>query len=181
MKCHLKTGLIDDQVLLKADGFPTYHLANVVDDHLMEITHVIRAEEWISSTPKHLVLYQMFGWESPRFAHLPLLRNADRSKISKRHNHTSLHWYRDEGFLPAALLNFLALLGWSHPEEKEIFTLEEMVEKFSFERFNKSGPIFDLEKLRWMNGVYLREPYHQGIVSAGGAFLATRRACFPRN
>lgn len=152
-----ENSLIDDQVLLKADGFPTYHLANVVDDHLMEITHVIRAEEWISSTPKHLVLYQMFGWESPRFAHLPLLRNADRSKISKRHNHTSLHWYRDEGFLPAALLNFLALLGWSHPEEKEIFSLQEMVEKFSFERFNKSGPIFDLEKLRWMNGVYLRE------------------------
>jgi len=148
--------LIDDQVLLKADGFPTYHLANVVDDHLMGITHVIRAEEWISSTPKHLVLYHMFGWEPPQFAHLPLLRNPDRSKISKRHNHTSLHWYRDEGFLPEALLNFLALLGWSHPEEKEVFSLDELVEKFSFARFNKSGPVFDLEKLRWLNGVYLR-------------------------
>ena len=148
--------LIDDQVLLKADGFPTYHLANVVDDHLMGITHVIRAEEWISSTPKHLVLYTMFGWEPPQFAHLPLLRNPDRSKISKRHNHTSLNWYRDEGFLPEALLNFLALLGWSHPEEKEVFSLAELVEKFSFARFNKSGPVFDLEKLRWLNGVYLR-------------------------
>ena len=149
--------LLDDQVLLKADGYPTYHLANVVDDHLMSITTVIRAEEWISSTPKHLVLYQMFGWQAPEFAHLPLLRNADRSKISKRHSHTSLNWYREEGFLPQALLNFLALLGWSHPEEKEIFSLEEMIEKFSFARFNKTGPIFDMEKLRWMNGMYLRE------------------------
>lgn len=149
--------LIDDQVLLKTDGYPTYHLANVVDDHLMSITHVIRAEEWISSTPKHLVLYGMFGWQPPRFAHLPLLRNPDRSKISKRHNHTSLHWYRDEGFLPEALLNYLALLGWSHPEEKEIFSLQELVEKFSFDCFNKTGPVFDLEKLRWMNGVYLRD------------------------
>jgi len=148
--------LIDDQVLLKADGYPTYHLANVVDDHLMGITHVIRAEEWISSTPKHLVLYAMFGWEPPCFAHLPLLRNPDRSKISKRHSHTSLHWYRDEGFLPQALLNFLALLGWSHPEEKELFSLGELVEKFSFDRFNTTGPIFDLDKLRWMNGMYIR-------------------------
>ena len=152
-----ENALVDDQVLLKADGYPTYHLANVVDDHLMQITHVIRAEEWISSTPKHLVMYQMFGWEPPQYAHLPLLRNPDRSKISKRFGHTSLHWYRDEGILPEALLNFLALLGWSHPEEKEIFTREEMVEKFSFARFNTSGPVFDLEKLRWMNGVYIRE------------------------
>ena len=149
--------LIDDQVLLKADGYPTYHLANVVDDHLMGITHVIRAEEWVSSTPKHLVLYAMFGWAPPRFAHLPLLRNPDRSKISKRHNHTSLNWYRDEGFLPEVLLNFLALLGWSHPEEKEIFSLDELVKQFTFARFNKSGPVFDLEKLRWMNGVYIRD------------------------
>ncbi len=151
-----ENALIDDQVLLKADGFPTYHLANVVDDHLMHITHVIRAEEWISSTPKHLVLYQMFGWTPPRYAHLPLLRNPDRSKISKRFGHTSLHWYQAEGFLPQALLNFLALLGWSHPDETEIFPLEELVEKFTFQRFNKTGPIFDLEKLRWMNGVYIR-------------------------
>ncbi|MEI6521468.1 MAG: glutamate--tRNA ligase [bacterium] len=149
--------LIDDQVLLKTDGYPTYHLANVVDDHLMEITHVIRAEEWISSTPKHLVLYDMFGWEKPCFAHLPLLRNADRSKISKRFNNTSLKWYKEEGFLPEALLNFLAQLGWSHPEEKEIFTVNELVEKFSFDRFNKSGPIFDMEKLRWVNGIYIRD------------------------
>ncbi|HEY3417763.1 MAG TPA: glutamate--tRNA ligase family protein, partial [Armatimonadota bacterium] len=133
------------------------HLANVVDDHFMKITHVIRAEEWISSTPKHLVLFRMFGWEPPRYAHLPLLRNPDHSKISKRYGHTSLNWYREEGFLPQALLNFLALLGWSHPEEKEIFSLQELVEKFTFDRFNQSGPVFDLEKLRWMNGIYLRE------------------------
>ncbi len=149
--------LIDDQVLLKTDGFPTYHLANVVDDHLMQITHVIRAEEWISSTPKHIILYNMFGWDKPEFAHLPLLRNADHSKISKRFNNTSLKWYKEEGFLPEALLNFLALLGWSHPEEKEIFNINEMIDNFNFDRFNKSWPIFDMDKLRWLNGIYIRD------------------------
>lgn len=168
-----ENALIDDQVLLKADGYPTYHLANVVDDHLMGVTHVIRAEEWISSTPKHIVLYQMFGWDAPRFAHLPLLRNADRSKISKRFNHTSLHWYRDEGFLPEALLNFLALLGWSHPAEKEIFSLQELVEQFTFDRFNTSGPVFDLEKLRWMNGVYIREMAIDDLYPRVEPFLIT--------
>jgi glutamyl-tRNA synthetase len=152
-----ENALLDDQVLMKADGYPTYHLANVVDDHLMKITHVIRAEDWVSSTPKHLVLFGMFGWEPPYYAHLPLLRNPDRSKISKRYGHTSLHWYRNEGILPQALLNFLALLGWSHPEEKEIFPLNELIEKFTFARFNTSGPVFDLEKLRWLNGIYIRE------------------------
>jgi glutamyl-tRNA synthetase len=163
--------LIDDQVLLKADGYPTYHLANVVDDHLMGITHVIRAEEWISSTPKHLVLYAMFGWTAPVFAHLPLLRNPDRSKISKRHSHTSLHWYRDQGYLPEALLNFLALLGWSHPEEKEAFPLEELVARFTFERFNQSGPIFDLEKLNWLNGVYIRALAVDALYTRAAPFL----------
>ena len=152
-----ENALIDDQVLIKADGYPTYHLAVVVDDHLMGITHVTRAEEWISSTPKHIVLYRMFGWDLPRYAHFPLLRNPDRSKISKRHGHTSLSWYRGEGFLPEALLNYLALLGWSHPQEKDLFSLQELIEEFSFERFNQTGPIFDLEKLRWMNSVYIRE------------------------
>ncbi len=152
-----ENALIDDQVLMKADGYPTYHLAVVVDDHLMGITHVTRAEEWISSTPKHLVLYRMFGWDIPQYAHFPLLRNPDHTKISKRHGHASLSWYRSEGFLPEALLNYLALLGWSHPEEKDIFPLQELIERFSFERFNKTGPVFDLEKLRWMNGVYIRE------------------------
>jgi len=155
-KITFANALLDDQVLLKADGYPTYHLAVVVDDHLMGITHVTRAEDWISSTPKHLILYAMFGWQAPQFVHLPLLRNPDRSKVSKRCGHTSLQWYRDEGYLPEALLNYLALLGWSHPEEREIFSVAELVEAFRFDRFNTGGPIFDLEKLRWLNGVYLR-------------------------
>lgn len=148
---------IDDQVLLKSDGFPTYHLANVVDDHLMEITHVIRAEEWISSTPKHVLLYQAFGWEPPKFIHMPLLRNSDKSKISKRKNPVSLLWYKAEGYLPEALLNFLGLMGWSAEEGKEIFSLEEMVREFSWSRISTSGPVFDLQKLDWLNGMYIRK------------------------
>ncbi len=147
---------IDDQVLLKSDGFPTYHLANVVDDHLMQISHVIRAEEWISSTPKHILLYRAFGWEPPTFIHLPLLRNKDKSKISKRKNPTSLIWYRDQGFLPEALLNFLALMGWSMGEDREMFSLEEMIERFSWERARTGEPVFDLQKLEWLNGEYIR-------------------------
>jgi glutamyl-tRNA synthetase len=148
---------IDDQVLLKTDGFPTYHLANVVDDHLMEISHVIRAEEWISSTPKHVVLYDAFGWTPPRWVHMPLLRNADKSKISKRKNPVSLNYYRDAGILPEALLNFLGLMGWSFGGDREKFTLEEMVEAFSLERVSLGGPVFDLVKLSSLNGRYLRE------------------------
>ena len=147
---------IDDQVLLKSDGFPTYHLANVVDDRLMEITDVIRAEEWISSTPKHLRLYEAFGWEPPRFWHLPLLRNADRSKISKRKNPVSLDYYERIGILPEAMVNFLGLLGWSMPDEREIFSVPEMVEAFSFKRVGLAGPVFNLEKLEWLNGQYIR-------------------------
>lgn len=148
---------IDDQVLLKSDGFPTYHLANVVDDHLMRISHVIRAEEWISSTPKHVLLYQAFGWEQPIFMHMPLLRNADKSKISKRKNPVSLEYYERQGYVPEALLNFLALMGWSMPDEREIFTLAEMIKEFSFSRISLGGPIFDLQKLEWLNGMYIRQ------------------------
>jgi glutamyl-tRNA synthetase len=161
---------VDDQVLLKSDGFPTYHLANVVDDHLMRITDVIRAEEWISSTPKHVLLYQAFGWELPRFWHMPLLRNLDKSKISKRKNPVSLIYYRESGFLPQALLNFLGLMGggMAQPTEQEIvarginvkqgdiFSLAEMLEKFDFQRISLGGPVFDLTKLKWLNGEYLR-------------------------
>jgi len=143
-------------VLLKSDGFPTYHLANVVDDHLMRITHVCRAEEWITSTPKHVLLYQAFGWEMPVFIHMPLLRNADRSKISKRKNPTSLDWYKAQGYLPEALLNFLALMGFSMPDEREVFTVAEMTQAFSWERVKTSGPVFDLAKLDWLNGLYIR-------------------------
>jgi glutamyl-tRNA synthetase len=147
---------IDDQILLKSDGFPTYHLANVVDDHLMEISHVIRAEEWISSTPKHILLYEAFGWEPPTFVHMPLLRNKDKTKISKRKNPTSLLWYREQGFLPAALRNFLALMGWSMGEDREVFSTEEMIENFTWDRIKTSGPVFDMQKLEWMNGEYIR-------------------------
>lgn len=168
---HFLSDTIDDQVLLKSDGFPTYHLANVVDDHLMQITDVIRAEEWISSTPKHVLLYQAFGWELPRFWHMPLLRNADKSKISKRKNPVSLNYYRDAGFLPNAMLNFLGLMGGGMPhateqeivtkgldtKEADLFTLQDMLERFDFSRISLGGPVFDLVKLRWMNGEYLRK------------------------
>src|SRR5512134_567666 len=147
---------VDDQVLLKSDGFPTYHLANVVDDHLMGITHVIRAEEWLSSLPKHVTLYRGFGWEEPVFCHLPLLRNADKSKISKRKNPVSLNFYRRAGYLPEAMLNYLALMGWAMPDEHEEFSVAEFVEAFTLERISLGGPVFDLEKLTWLNGRYLR-------------------------
>src|SRR5678816_3203687 len=133
---------IDDQVLLKSDGMPTYHLANVVDDHLMEITHVIRAEEWISSTQKHVLLYQAFDWEAPQFIHMPLLRNTDKSKISKRKHPVSINYYRDTGYLPHALLNFLGLMGWSFGGDREKFTLDEMIGVFSWERMSLGGPVF---------------------------------------
>ncbi|MCG6962466.1 MAG: glutamate--tRNA ligase [Acidobacteria bacterium] len=147
---------IDDQVLLKSDGFPTYHLANVVDDHLMEVSHVIRAEEWISSLPKHVRLYEAFGWDEPVFCHLPLLRNADRSKISKRKNPVSLNYYRRAGFLPEAMLNYLALMGWTMPDEREEFGLDEFVDELKLEGVTLGGPVFDLAKLTWLNGRYMR-------------------------
>ncbi|MEK7129913.1 MAG: glutamate--tRNA ligase [Patescibacteria group bacterium] len=148
--------LLDDQVLLKSDGFPTYHLGVVVDDHLMEITHIIRGEEWISSTPKHILLYQFFGWRPPIFAHMPLLRNPDKSKLSKRKNPVWVSWYKEQGILPEAVVNYLATLAWAHPEGKDIFTLEEMIEAFELEDVQTTAPIFDVEKLRWMNGEYIR-------------------------
>jgi glutamyl-tRNA synthetase len=148
---------VDDQVLLKSDGFPTYHLANVVDDHLMEITHVIRAEEWISSTPKHVLLYDAFGWQAPEWIHMPLLRNQDKSKISKRKNPVSINFYRDAGILPNAMLNFLGIMGWSFGGDREKFTLEEMIEVFSWDKVSLGGPVFNLEKLRWLNEKYIHE------------------------
>ena len=147
---------MDDQVLLKSDGFPTYHLANVVDDHLMQVSHVVRAEEWLSSLPKHVQLYRAFGWQAPVFCHLPLLRNADKSKISKRKNPVSLNHYRRAGFFPEALLNFLALMGFSMPGGREEFTLDEFTREFELEKITLGGPVFDLEKLTWLNGRYLR-------------------------
>ena len=148
---------VDDQVLVKSDGFPTYHLANVVDDHLMGITHVIRAEEWISSLPKHVRLYEAFGWDLPVFCHLPLLRNADKSKISKRKNPVSLNHFKRAGFLPEAMLNYLALMGWTMPDESEVFSLDQFISEFTLQRISLGGPVFDLQKLTWLNGKYIRE------------------------
>jgi glutamyl-tRNA synthetase len=147
---------IDDQVLIKSDGFPTYHLANVVDDHLMGITHVIRGEEWLSSTPKHVLLYDYLGWEKPVFAHLPLLLNPDKSKLSKRQGDVAVEDYRDKGFLKEALINFVALLGWNPGDEQEFFPMEELINKFTLERVHKAGAVFNIEKLNWLNAEHLR-------------------------
>ena len=148
---------IDHQVIQKSDGLPTYHLANVVDDHLMAISHVIRGEEWINSTPKHILLYERLGWKPPIFAHLPLLRNPDKSKLSKRKNPTSISYYRDAGFLPEAMLNYLGMMGYTLPDQREMFSLDELCETFDIKRVSLGGPVFDVEKLKWLNGRYLRE------------------------
>lgn len=148
---------VDDQVIMKSDGFPTYHLAVVVDDHLMEITHVLRGSEWIPSFPKHKLLYDYFGWKMPIITHTPLITNMDGSKMSKRHGHASVSWYQEEGFLGEAVLNFMSLLGWSHPEEKELFSFEEFTLLFDFKDLSALNPKFDLNKLMWMNGEYIRK------------------------
>ena len=148
---------IDMQVLIKSDGLPTYHFANVVDDHHMEISHVIRGEEWINSTPKHLLLYQYFGWVPPTYCHMPLLRNPDKSKLSKRKNPTSISYYRDMGYLPRALVNYLGQMGWTMPDGREMFSIEEMTAEFDLTRVSLGGPVFDVDKLTWLNGKYLRE------------------------
>ena len=153
----LDWSMVDAQILLKSDGMPTYHLANVVDDHLMAITHVIRGEEWINSAPKHQLLYSYFGWDMPELCHLPLLRNPDKSKLSKRKNPTSILYYQRMGFLPEALLNYLGRMGWSMPDEREKFSLQEMQDAFDITRVSLGGPIFDVEKLRWLNGLWIRE------------------------
>jgi glutamyl-tRNA synthetase len=146
---------VDDQILLKSDGFPTYHLANVVDDHLMKITHVIRGDEWMTSTPKHIMLYESFGWEPPVFLHMPLLLGKDGKKLSKRRNPTSIFYYRDTGYLPEAFLNFLSLMGYSMTADREIYALEDLIKEFDPKRIGVSGAIFDSEKLDWLNQQYL--------------------------
>ncbi|MCH8543223.1 MAG: glutamate--tRNA ligase [Alcanivorax sp.] len=153
----LDWSLVDAQILMKSDGMPTYHLANVVDDHLMGITHVIRGEEWLNSAPKHKLLYEYFGWDMPVLCHMPLLRNPDKSKLSKRKNPTSISYYRQKGYLPEALVNYLGRMGWSMPDEKEKFTLPEMQAAFDIKRVSLGGPVFDVEKLSWLNGQWLRE------------------------
>lgn len=148
---------VDDQILLKSDGFPTYHLANVVDDHFMEITHVIRGEEWLPSTPKHVLLYKAFGWEMPKFAHLPLLLNNNKTKLSKRHGDVAVGDFKAKGYIKEAFVNFVALLGWNPSGENEIHSMEELIAGFNLEKVNKGGAIFDRPKLEWMNSVYLRQ------------------------
>ncbi len=148
---------LDDLVLLKSDGYPTYHLANIVDDHIMEISHVMRADEWVSSTPRHVLLYKALDWEPPLFAHLPMILGPDKSKLSKRHGATAVTEFRGQGYLPQAMLNFLALLGWSLDDKTEIFSREELVQYFAIERISKAAAVFSHDKLRWMNGVYIRD------------------------
>ncbi|OGY93112.1 MAG: glutamate--tRNA ligase [Candidatus Komeilibacteria bacterium RIFCSPLOWO2_02_FULL_48_11] len=152
-----KNSLIDDQVLLKSDGFPTYHLAAVVDDHLMEISHVIRADEWLPSTPKHLLLYDYFGWAKPAFAHVPIILGPDKTKLSKRHGAVSILDYREAGYLPEAMFNYLAFLGWNPKTDQELFSRDELIKEFDLDKVNKANPIFDIKKLNWMNGQYIKK------------------------
>jgi glutamyl-tRNA synthetase len=182
-KVVVENSTLDDFVLLKSDGYPTYHLANVVDDHAMKISHVIRAEEWISSTPRHLLLYQAFGFEPPQFVHHPMILGPDRAKLSKRHGAVSILDYRDMGYLPQTMLNFLSLIGWSLDDKTEIMSRQELIDNFSLERIGKTGAIFNKDKLDWMNGVYIRsltadeffeaaQPYLMDDLEAGKAVIA---------
>jgi len=167
---------IDDFVLLKSDGYPTYHLANIVDDHLMEISHVIRAEEWLSSTPRHVLMYQALGFEPPHFAHLPMLLGSDRSKLSKRHGAVSITDYFEQGYLPEAMVNFLALLGWSLDDRTEILSRQELIDNFSLERVSRTAAIFNRDKLNWMNGVYIRSLTADEFFGAAEPYLMMDRA-----
>jgi glutamyl-tRNA synthetase len=177
---------LDDFVLLKSDGYPTYHLANVVDDHAMEISHVIRAEEWLSSTPRHLLLYQALGFEPPQFVHHPMILGPDRAKLSKRHGAVSVLEYQEQGYLPDTMFNFLSLIGWSLDDKTEIMSRQELIDNFSLERIGKTAAIFNRQKLDWMNGVYIRrltadeffeavQPYLMMDISAGKALISSEK------
>jgi glutamyl-tRNA synthetase len=166
-----KHDTLDDFVLLKSDGYPTYHLANIVDDHLMAISHVLRAEEWLSSTPRHVLLYQALNWQAPQFAHLPMILGPDRAKLSKRHGTTNIGEYQEGGYLPEAMINFLALLGWSLDDRTELLSREELIKYFSLERVGKTAAIFNKDKLEWMNGVYLRKLSLEEFVRRATPFL----------
>ena len=155
--------VIDDFIIIKSDGYPTYHLANVIDDHTMKISHVIRAEEWLSSTPKHLAIYKALGWNPPQFAHLPIILAPDKSKLSKRHGTTSVLDYRKQGYLPYAMFVFLSLLGWSLDDKTEVLTIPEIIKNFSLERVSKSGAVFDIQKLNWLNGYFMRTISEQSL------------------
>jgi glutamyl-tRNA synthetase len=162
----------DDPIILKTDGWPTYHLANVIDDHEMSITHVIRGEEWIPSTPKHIALYTAFGWDPPKFAHLPVILGPDKSKLSKRHGDTAILDYREKGYLAEAMVNFLVQLGWNDGTEDEIFDFPEIIKRFSLDRVQKAPAVFDIEKLNWLNGQYIRK-------TETGALAGALRELYP--
>ena len=170
-KITFNTDDMDDQVLIKRDGFPTYHFAVVVDDHLMKITHVVRGDEWISSTPKHVYLYEAFGWEAPEYIHLPTVLNENHKKYSKRNGDGMVEDFIEEGYLPEGLINFLALLGWSPDSEEEIFSIEELAKQFDFDRVNKTGAVFDKRKLDWVNGHYVREMSVEDLAKAIKPFM----------
>lgn len=167
----INTDDIDDQVLLKSDGYPTYHLAVVVDDHLMNITHIVRGEEWLASAPKHVFLYEAFGWEVPEYVHLPTVLNKDRKKLSKRQGDVSVEDFRESGYLPEGLINYLALVGWSPESNEEILSMEDLIEQFSFERVSKTGGIFDKNKLNWVNGHYIRKSSTERITDLAIPYL----------
>lgn len=167
----INTDDIDDQVLLKSDGYPTYHMAVVVDDHLMEISHIVRGEEWLSSTPKHVYLYEAFGWEKPIYVHLPTVLNKERKKLSKRHGDVAVGDFKEKGYLPEGLVNYLALVGWTPESNQEIMSMDEMIEQFSFDRVAKTGGIFDKEKLDWVNGHYIREEPIERITNLAVPYL----------
>ncbi len=174
-KVKIESNLIDDQVLMKSDGFPTYHFANVIDDHLMEISHVIRGEEWLTSVPKHILLYNAFGWEIPKMAHVPLILNRDKTKLSKRQGDVATEEFLKKGYLKEALLNFIALLGWNPGEgnNTEIFSLDELIRLFTIEKVNSSGAIFDLDKLNWMNAEYIKNYDIHKLVELSIPYLNT--------
>ncbi|MEG1410683.1 MAG: glutamate--tRNA ligase [Terrisporobacter sp.] len=165
------TDELDDQVLIKTDGFPTYHFAVVVDDHMMKITHVIRGEEWISSTPKHVYLYEAFGWEAPTFVHLPNILNKEKKKLSKRHGSVAVEDFKQKGYLPEGLVNYVALVGWSPEDNQELFTMKELEEHFSVERVSKSGGVFDTDKLNWVNQHYIKDASDEYITDLAIPFL----------
>ena len=167
----VNTEEIDDQVLIKTDGFPTYHLAVIVDDHHMGITHVVRGEEWLISTPKHVFTYEAFGWEAPTFVHLPVILNKDKKKLSKRQGDVAVEDFKKKGYLAEALINYVALVGWSPEDNQEIFSMDELIEKFSFERVSKSGGVFDLDKLNWVNNHYIKEADLDRIVDGCMPFV----------
>ncbi len=173
----VNTNDMDDQVLMKSDGFPTYHMAVVIDDNDMRVSHVMRGDEWLISTPKHIFLYEAFGWEKPVFVHLPVILGNDKKKLSKRQGDVSVHQFRDKGFLPEALVNYIALVGWSPEDDTEFMSMEDLINKFSIERINHSGGVFSIDKLRWFNNHYIREADMERLLALSKPFFINAGFC----